>query len=35
VKKILANLRDGKPALEGIQPAQPPIEEAPPERLEK
>ncbi|XOB41945.1 MAG: tetratricopeptide repeat protein [Candidatus Nealsonbacteria bacterium] len=35
VKKILANLRDGKPALEGIQPGQPPIEEVPPERLEK
>jgi Tfp pilus assembly protein PilF len=35
VKKILANLRMGKPALEGITPAQPPIEEKPPERLEK
>ncbi len=35
VKKILANLRAGKPALEGIEPSQPPIEEAPPERLEK
>jgi len=35
VKKILANLRAGKPALEGIQPSQPPIEETPPERLEK
>ncbi|MDP2864074.1 MAG: tetratricopeptide repeat protein [bacterium] len=35
VKKILANLGAGKPALEGVQPAQPPIEEAPPERLEK
>ena len=35
VKKILANLRVGKPALEGITPAQPPIEEVPPERLEK
>jgi len=35
VKNILANLRAGKPALEGIQPSQPPIEEAPPERLEK
>ena len=34
VKKILANLRAGKPALEGIQPSQPPIEEVPPERLE-
>ena len=35
VKSILANLRAGKPALEGIQPAQPPIEEMPSERLEK
>ncbi len=35
VKNILANLRAGKPALEGIQPSQPPIEEVPPERLEK
>lgn len=35
VKKILANLRGGKPALEGIAPGQPPIEEKPPERLEK
>ena len=35
VKSILANLRAGKPALEGIQPAQPPIEEVPSERLEK
>lgn len=35
VKKILANLKLGKPALEGIRLAQPPIEEAPPERLEK
>lgn len=35
VTRILANLRGGKPALEGIVPAQPPIEEKPPERLEK
>jgi len=35
VKKILFNLRTGKPALEGISPAQPPIEEKLPERLEK
>jgi len=34
VKKILVNLREGKPALEGIVPAQPPVEEdVPPERL--
>jgi len=32
VKKILANLREGKSALEGIGPLQPPIEEKPPER---
>ncbi len=35
VKKILANLRLGKEALEGITPARPPIEEVPPERLEE
>ncbi len=35
IKKILSNLKEGKPALEGISPAQPPIEEKPPERLEK
>ena len=35
VKKILANLREGKPALEGIVPGQPPIEEKPAEQLEK
>lgn len=35
VKKILANLRAGKPALEGIVPAQPPIGEKPPEGLKK
>jgi len=35
IKKILFNLRTGKPALEGISPAQPPIEEKPPERLKK
>jgi len=32
VKKILANLREGKAALEGISIGQPPIEERPPER---
>jgi tetratricopeptide (TPR) repeat protein/O-antigen ligase len=35
VKKILANLRGGKSALEGIVPAQPPIEEKPEEVLKK
>ncbi len=35
VKKILANLKAGKPALEGITPAQPPIEEKPEEVLKK
>jgi len=35
VKKILDNLKAGKPALEGITPAQPPIEEKPTEQLEK
>lgn len=35
VKKILVNLREGKPALEGITPAQPPIEQKPEEVLEK
>ena len=35
VKKILANLRGGRAALEGITPAQPPIEEKPAEKLEK
>jgi len=35
IKKILANLKEGKPALEGISPTQPPIEEKPPEGLEK
>ena len=34
VKKILANLRGGKTALEGITPTQPPIEEETPEKLE-
>ena len=29
VKKIISNLKAGKPALEGIRPAQPPIEEKP------
>ncbi|MDP4007264.1 MAG: hypothetical protein Q8P55_01545 [bacterium] len=31
IKKILANLENGLPALEGIQVAQPPIQETPPE----
>ena len=35
VKKILANLKGGKTALEGITPAQPPIEEKPAEVLKK
>jgi tetratricopeptide (TPR) repeat protein len=35
VKKILVNLRAGKSALEGITPAQPPIEEKPSEVLKK
>lgn len=35
VKKILANLRAGKAALEGVTPGQPPIEEKPAEQLEK
>jgi tetratricopeptide (TPR) repeat protein len=35
VKKILSNLRAGKPALEGIVPGQPPIEEKPAEQLKK
>lgn len=35
VKKILSNLREGKPALEGIIPSQPPIQEKIPETLEK
>lgn len=35
VKKILANLRAGKSALEGVVPGQPPIEEKPAEQLEK
>ncbi|MDI6602708.1 MAG: tetratricopeptide repeat protein [Patescibacteria group bacterium] len=35
VKKILANLRAGKPALEGVLPGEPPIEEKPAEQLEK
>jgi len=35
VKKILANLKEGRAALEEITPAQPPIEEKPTERLEK
>jgi hypothetical protein len=35
VKKILANLRAKKSALEGIIPGQPPIEEKPTEQLKK
>jgi tetratricopeptide (TPR) repeat protein len=35
VKKILSNLRAGKPALEKVIPGQPPIEEKPAEQLEK
>lgn len=35
VKKILANLREGKPALEGIVPAQLPLEEKPSESIER
>jgi len=35
VKTILANLREGKPALEGVAPGQPPIQEKAPEQLEK
>ena len=35
VPKILANLRSGKAALEGIVPSQPPTEEKPPEQLKK
>jgi len=35
IKKIIANLEAGKPALEGITPAQPPIQETPPEITEK
>jgi tetratricopeptide (TPR) repeat protein len=35
IKSILANLREGKPALEGINLTQPLIEEKPQERLEK
>jgi tetratricopeptide (TPR) repeat protein len=33
IKKILENLRQGKSALEGILPSQPPIEEKVPEKL--
>ena len=35
VPKILANLRAGKAALEGIVPSQPPTEEKLPEQLKK
>ena len=33
IQKILANLRAGKPALEGVVPGQPPVEEKAPEKL--
>ena len=33
IKKILSSLRGGRPALEGIVPGQPPIEEKAPEKL--
>lgn len=35
VKEILSNLRAGKPALEGIVPSEPPIQEETPENLNK
>ena len=35
IQKILANLRAGKSALEGVVPGQPPVEEQPAERLKK
>lgn len=35
IKSILANLRAGKAALEGISPGEPPIEEKPQEQLKK
>ena len=35
IKKILVNLRKGKPALEGVVPGQPPVEEKTPEQLKK
>jgi len=35
IQKIIANLRAGKSALEGVVPGQPPVEEKTPERLEK
>jgi len=35
IQKILANLRAGKSALEGVETGQPPVEEKAPERLEK
>lgn len=34
IKLILENLQEGKPALEGVAPSQPPIEEKPSEQLE-
>ena len=34
VQKILANLRAGEKALEGIVPSEPPIEEKSPEQIE-
>lgn len=35
VRKILANLKAGKPALEGVVPGQPPVEEETSEKLKK
>lgn len=35
IKKILDNLNAGKPALQGIQPGQPPVQENPPEIQKK
>lgn len=35
VKKILANLKEGKPALEGVVPGEPPLEEKPEEQLKE
>jgi len=35
VRRILSNLRQGKPALEGVVPGQPPIQEGLPEQLER
>ncbi len=35
IKQILSNLKSGKPALQGVVPGQPPIEEKPPEQIKK